>query len=81
MVLVNKCACQMFTPPGESIKRPGAEKVPFPEHQSNYVENCLVLFLICPIRLGNLPGFNRFFLPDEMRDFLKKPLSKTFKGE
>ena len=45
-------------------------KMRFPEYQSNYIENCLVLFTICPVRFSNLPGFNRPFLSVEMGDCL-----------
>ena len=43
-----------------------------PDYQSNDIENCLDLSLICQIRFSNLPGFNRSFLPVEMGDFLQK---------
>ena len=60
------------TIPGEPTKRPGVLKILLPEYQSNDIENCLVLFPICLIRLSNLPGFNRLFLPVEMGDLLQK---------
>ena len=42
-----------------------------------------VLFLspICQIRFSNSPGFDRSFLPVEIGDFCRKPLSKTCKKE
>ena len=36
------------------------------------IENCLVSSPISQIRLSNLPGFNRSFLPVEIGDFLQK---------
>ena len=51
---------------GESQKGSVIEKMLLPEYQSNDIENCLVSFLICPIRFSNLPGFNRPFLPAEI---------------
>ena len=44
---------------GELLKGPAFEKMQLPEYQRNYVENCFVLFSICPIKLSNLSGFNR----------------------
>ena len=38
---------------------------------------CLVLPASCQIRFSNLPGFNRSFLPVEMGEFCRKPISKT----
>ena len=48
------------------------EKMLLSEYQINYIKKGLVVFLICPIRFSNLPGFNRPFRPVEMRDGLEK---------
>ena len=45
---------------------------PAQPHQSNDVENCLVLSPIYQIRFSDLPGFTRSFLPVEIGDFLQK---------
>ena len=39
------------------------------ESQSNDIENCFVLFLICHFRRRNLSCFNQSFLSVEMGDF------------
>ena len=62
--------------PGEPMKRLIVGKIGAPEHQSNDIENCLVKFQICLIKLINLPGFNRSFHSIDLGDFLM-PLSKT----
>ena len=41
-----------------------------------HIENCFVLFPICPIKFGNLLGFNWPFFPIDMGDFLKKATLK-----
>ena len=56
--------------PSESIETPG--KFLLPEYQSNDVESCRALFLICQIRFSNLPSFNRSFLPVEIGEFQQK---------
>ena len=61
--------------PGESI--PTFEKILLPEYQSNDVEKCPVLSLICQISFSNLLGFNQSFLPVEIGDFLQKTLFKN----
>ena len=43
-----------------------------PEYHSNDIDNCFVLFPICPIRLYILTGFDRPLLPIEMGNFLKQ---------
>ena len=43
-----------------------------PEYQSHGKDDCLTLFPMCPIRLSNLPSFNRPFFPVKMGDFLQK---------
>ena len=63
--------------PGESIKMRAFEKILLSEYQSNEIENCLILSPICQIRSSNLPGFNRPFLPVEIRDFLQKASFKN----
>ena len=56
----------------EAKKCPVFEKILLPEYHSNDIENCLVLFLVRPIRFSNLPGSNRPFLPVEMGVFLQE---------
>ena len=61
-----------FYVPGESKKCPTFEKIVLLEYHGNDVDNHLVLFPVRPIRLSNLPGFNRPFFPVEIGDFLQK---------
>ena len=63
------------TLPDESKKKKNAlllTKFVLPKYRSNDVENCLVLFSICPISFIYLRGVNWPFVPVEMGDFLQK---------
>ena len=81
-VLVLSDVCSTGCPKkvlGESRKKVQLfKKMLLPKNQSNIyiyiyvIENCLVLFQICPIRLCNLPGFNQPCIFVKMRDFLQK---------
>ena len=50
----------------QSIKSPVFEKMLLPKYQSDDIQNCLILLLMCPTRFHNLLGFNRLFLPVEV---------------
>ena len=54
-------------------------KILLPDDQSNDIEDCFISLMIYSIKLSNLPGFNRLFLPVHMGDFCRKHLSKTCK--
>ena len=54
-------------------------KILLPEYQNNDIENCLVSQRMYSTGFSNLPGFIRLLLPVGIRDFCRRPVSKTCK--
>ena len=68
--------------PGKSIKRINVRKMLLPKYKSIIIENCLVLFLTCPIRFNDLPALIGQSFSSKRETFFRKPLARTFtKGE